>query len=94
MIKQWTVGPSMYSTLFVAEALGTTGTAQVLDLVANSGSDSTPAYAIYENGQLARVALMNFMDASGGGAPITVTISAGGDATGEANSVPAQVRVK
>ena len=35
----WTVGPIFYSTLVLAEALGTTNTSQVLDLNANSGSD-------------------------------------------------------
>ena len=84
----------MYSTLFIAEALGTTNTSQVVDLGANGASDATPGYAIYENGQLARVALMNFMDASSGGAEIKVTISVGGAVTGEADATPAQVKVK
>ncbi|KAF7967416.1 hypothetical protein HWV62_34391 [Athelia sp. TMB] len=62
----WTVSPIFYANLIVAEALGPTGTAQVVDLGANGQSEMTPAYAIYENGAPARVALMNYMtDPSG-----------------------------
>ena len=84
----------MYAPLFVAEALGTTNASQVVDLAANGASNSTPGYAVYENGALARLALMNFMDPAGGGVPVTATVSVGGAAFGEQNAVPAQVRVK
>src|SRR6267154_4846376 len=59
-------GPIYYSALIVAEALGSSNVAQVLDLQANGGNDYTPGYAIYENGQPVRVALTNFItDQSG-----------------------------
>ncbi|KAH9914074.1 uncharacterized protein BXZ73DRAFT_81750 [Epithele typhae] len=91
--KQWTVGAPMYATLFSAEALGPTGSAQVVDLAANLASNSTPAYAIYENGAAARVALFNYQDASNGAA-YTATISVGGATLGESNATPSSVRVK
>ncbi|EJF60218.1 hypothetical protein DICSQDRAFT_137837 [Dichomitus squalens LYAD-421 SS1] len=90
----WTVGPIFYSTLVLAEALGTTNTSQVLDLNANSGSDQTPAYAIYENGALARMVLVNFMTEQDGQGAYTATISVGGGQTGEGNGTPSQVKVK
>ena len=90
----WTVGPIFYSTLVLAEALGTTNTSQVLDLNANGGSDQTPAYAIYENGALARMVLINFMTEQNGQGAYTATISVGGGQTGEANATPGSVRVK
>ena len=80
--------------LAVAEALGSSNNSRVIDLWQNSGSLYTPGYAIYENGALARLALMNFMDPAGGGVPVTATVSVGGAAFGEQNAVPAQVRVK
>ncbi|KAM5530653.1 hypothetical protein V8D89_015674 [Ganoderma adspersum] len=90
----WTVGPIMYSTLVLAEALGTTNTSQVMDLFANSNADQTPAYAIYENGALARMVLMNYMTEQSGQGAYTATISVGGGQTGEANATPSQVKVK
>jgi hypothetical protein len=42
--------------------LGTTNTSQIIDLGANAGNVLTPAYAIYEQGILSKVALINFMD--------------------------------
>ena len=84
----------MYATLVVAEALGTTNTSQVLDLFANSNSDSTPAYAVYENGALARMVLVNYLTEQNGQGAYTATISVGGGQTGEANGTPASVKVK
>ena len=84
----------MYSTLFMAEALGTSNTSRVVDLGANDGNQFTPAYAIYENDALARVALVNFMNEQNGAGSYNVTISIGGDATGEDKATPAQVQVK
>ena len=83
----------MYSALFVAEALGTTNTSQVVDLQANAANPETPAYGIYENGALARVALINYMDANNGGQSISVTINIAAGSTGS-TGVPAQVMVK
>ncbi|KAH9851266.1 glycoside hydrolase family 79 protein [Lenzites betulinus] len=91
---QWTVGPIFYSSLFVAEALGTTNTSQVKDLFPNNGDDHTPAYAIYENGNLARMALINYLDDPTGANDYTATIYVGGSGFNEANGVPASVKVK
>ncbi|KAF9234870.1 glycoside hydrolase family 79 protein [Melanogaster broomeanus] len=84
---QWTVGPVYYSALFVAEALGPSNRSQVLDLQMNDGNEYTPGYAIYENGQPMRVALVNFVDDSSGASDYTASISISG-------AVPAQVKVK
>ena len=59
---QWTVGAIYYSAIVLAEAFGTTNTSQIIDLGANAGNDLTPAYAIYEQSTLAKLALINFMD--------------------------------
>jgi hypothetical protein len=76
-----------YSSLFVAEALGSSNQSQVLDLGMNNGNEFTPGYAIYENGQPARVAFINFVDDNTGASDYTASISIGG-------SVPSQVKVK
>ncbi|KAF9051566.1 glycoside hydrolase family 79 protein [Panaeolus papilionaceus] len=60
--NQWTVGSVYYSTIVLAEALGKTNTARVTDLRANADSPYTPAYAIYENDILSKVALFNYID--------------------------------
>ncbi|KAI0369503.1 glycoside hydrolase family 79 protein [Pilatotrama ljubarskyi] len=91
---QWTVGPIFYSSLFVAEALGQTNTSQVKDLFPNNGNDQTPAYAIYENGNLARMALINYMTDPSGANDYTATIYVGGSGFNEPNGVPASVKVK
>ncbi|EMD34954.1 glycoside hydrolase family 79 protein [Gelatoporia subvermispora B] len=85
---QWTIGPIFYSVLAVAEALGPTNNSQIIDLFANGNSDETPGYAIYENGNLARVALFNYMTDPSGANDYVATLSMG-DAV-----VPAQVQVK
>jgi len=79
--------PIYYSALIVAEALGPSNVAQVLDLQANGGNDYTPGYAIYENGQPVRIALTNFITDQSGNSDYTASISIGG-------AVPAQVKVK
>ena len=92
--NDWTVGPIFYSGVVVAEALGKTGTAQVKDLFPNNGDDQTPAYAIYENGQLARMVLINYMTDASGAHDYIATLSVGGGGFGEANAVPPSVKVK
>ncbi|KAI0673206.1 glycoside hydrolase superfamily [Trametes maxima] len=94
VFDQWTVGPVFYSTLFMAEALGTTNTSRVVDLFANGGNEFTPAYGIYEDHALARVALVNFMNGQDGQGAYNVTLSVGGVQVGEPNDTPAQVKVK
>ena len=85
---QWTIGPVFYSALIVAEALGNSNNSQVLDLQANNGSIYSPAYAVYENGNLARVALFNFITDPSGASAYSVDISIAG------GTVPSQVFVK
>ncbi|KAI0354195.1 glycoside hydrolase family 79 protein [Trametes cingulata] len=91
---EWTVGPIFYSVLAVAETLGSSNKSQIVDLNANSGSLHTPGYAIYENGNLARLALINFMSDASGANDYTATISVGGGQTGQPNGTPAQIKVK
>lgn len=86
--EQWTIGPIFYSAVVVAEALGTTSTAQVFDLALNSNNPYTPGYAIYENGALARLALTNFLTDATGASTYTVAVSFAG------GSVPQSVSVK
>jgi len=85
---QWTVGSIYYSALVVAEALGPSNTSQVLDLQANGGNQFSPAYGIWEKGDLARVLLINFNDDPSGQSDMFVSLSMS-DA-----SVPSQVQVK
>ncbi|KAI0354194.1 hypothetical protein OH77DRAFT_1426226 [Trametes cingulata] len=94
VFDQWTVGPVMYSTLFMAEALGTTNSTRVVDLFANNGNEFTPAYAIYEEHALARIALVNFMNEQDGVGAYNVSLSIGGVQFGEPNDTPAQIKVK
>lgn len=84
--NQWTVGAVYYSVLIVAEVFGSSNTSRIID-VSNNGI-FTPAYSIYENGALARVALFNYNDDPSGKNDITATITIDGGA------VPAQVQVK
>ena len=78
----------------MAEALGATGTAQVVDLGANGANEFTPAYAIYENGRPARIALINFMNDPSGASAYTAVVSIGGGETGQPGGTPGQVWVK
>jgi hypothetical protein len=93
-IEQWTVGPMYYALLVVAEAIGSSNTAQLVDLQANSGNPLTPSYAIYENGECARLMIINFVSDPTGASDLNATFSIGGGSTGEANATPAQVSVK
>ena len=86
--RKWTVGPVFYSVVAVAEALGRSGKAQVVDLHTNDGNVYTPGYAIYDNGVLAKVALFNFVSDPSGASKYTATISVAGA------GVPASVSVK
>lgn len=96
---QWTVGSVFYSSIFVAEALGSSGGAQLVDLTntLTSPSDTTtppatsiytPAYAVYENGAPARLVVLNFVTDASGSSTIQFTFGLGG------GSVPGSVQVK
>lgn len=87
-------GPIFFSALVVAEALGSTGTAQLIDLNANNGNVYTPVYAIYEQGNIARVALFNYVTDPSGGSTYTASISIGGGQSGQGNGTPGSVKVK
>ena len=78
----------------MAEALGTSNTSRVKDLFPNDGNELTPAFSIYENDVLARMVLINFMTDPSGANDYTATLNVGGQQFGEANAVPAQVKVK
>jgi len=85
--NQWTVGAIYYATIIIAEALGTTNTSQVVDLFGNNNNDFTPSYAIYENGQLSKVAIFNYVDDQTGASDSQVTLSVPA-------GVPSTVQVK
>ncbi|KIK59064.1 glycoside hydrolase family 79 protein [Collybiopsis luxurians FD-317 M1] len=91
---QWTIGPVYYSTLIVAEALGTSNQSQILDLSANNNNIYTPAYAVYEKGNPVRVALFNYITDPSGASDYTASIAIGGGQTGTSNATPGQVKVK
>ncbi|CAL1698442.1 unnamed protein product [Somion occarium] len=92
--SQWSVNPIFYSVLAVAETLGRTNASKVIDLQANTGDIHTPAYAIYENDKIARLALFNYVSDSTGASDSTVAIAIGGGETGQPNGTPASVKVK
>ena len=92
--NQWTVGPVYYASLILAEAFGTSGTARILDLAANGGNAYTPAYAIWQNGVLSKLALFNYITSSNNTAVSTVTFAIGGGQTGQPAGTPPTVRVK
>ena len=91
---QWTVAPIFYAVLAVAETLGNSDASQIVDLQANAGNTYTPAYAVYENGGCARLALFNFVTDPTGASTYTATFSIGGSSTGGTNATPASVQVK
>lgn len=62
----------------MAEALGSSNTAQVVDLKANNFNNHTPAFAIYENGKPARVALFNYITDPSGLNAYTASIGGAG----------------
>ncbi|KZP07019.1 glycoside hydrolase family 79 protein [Athelia psychrophila] len=82
--RQWTISPIFYANLIMAEALGPSNTAQVVDLQANNFNNHTPAYAIYENGIPARVALFNYLTDPSGANTYTASIGiSGGPGVGQ-----------
>ncbi|KAH9943353.1 glycoside hydrolase family 79 protein [Epithele typhae] len=85
--RDWTVGPIFYSAIAVTEALGKTGTAQVVDLSSDIDGDTAAVYAVYEQGKLARAVLINYLTDPSGAHDYTATFAMDGD-------VPASVTVK
>ena len=89
-----TPGPIYFAPLIIAEAFGSSNTAQVVDLNANTGNIYTPAYAIYEQGHVSRVALFNYVTDGSGGSTYTASIAIGGGDTGQPGGTPGSVKVK
>lgn len=85
--SEWTVGGIFYSTLILAETFGKSNTGRIVDLNPNEGNPYTPAYAIYENNALSKVALFNYVDDPSGASDLSVTIALPAGA-------PANIRVK
>lgn len=92
IFHQWTVGPIYYTSLVMAEVLGASNQAQVLDLQPNNNSPYTPAYAIYEDGDPVRVALFNYVTDPSGASDVTATIKL--NASDGSSALPTQVKVK
>lgn len=75
--------------MIVAEAFGTSNTSQIIDLQGtNSAMLFTPQYAIYENGNLAKVALFNYVTDASHASDYTATLQL------NSGTVPSQVYVK
>ena len=72
----------------MAEVLGSSNTAQVLDLFPNDASIYTPAYGIYENGVPVRLVMFNYITDPSGASTYTANINING------GTVPASVKVK
>lgn len=72
---EWTTGSVYYAALVVSEVFGSTGTAQIVDLGADSYNEFHPAYAIYENGAPVRLALFNYVSDATGANDYSVTVS-------------------
>ena len=83
-----------YASLIVAETLGSTGQARVVDLGLNNNSPLTAGYVIYESDTPARVALFNYNSDPSGASNYTAYISVGGNSTGQSNATPSSVQVK
>lgn len=90
----WTMGPVLYSAIMVAEALGSTGTAQVADLQINGNNDNMAGYVIYENGAPAKVVLINYVNDPTGNSDYTAQLAIDGSGLNLPNASPSQVFVR
>ncbi|KIJ62902.1 glycoside hydrolase family 79 protein [Hydnomerulius pinastri MD-312] len=87
---QWTIGAVYYSSLFIAEALGPTGSAQLVDLTnaitSNGGpvstAEYTPVYGVYENGQMARLVAFNYVSDGSGASAVSFSFTVQGGNVG------------
>ncbi|TFK99939.1 hypothetical protein BDV98DRAFT_623195 [Pterulicium gracile] len=75
---QWTVGPTYYSILIMAEVVGNSGKARVADLFVNNNNEFTPGYVIHEGGAPARLALFNYIEEASGTHDYTATVQVPG----------------
>jgi len=92
--REWSIGPIFYAHMLIAEAFGTSGASQVVDLFLNNNDQYTPGYAIYENGNPTRVVLINYLTDASGAHNYTANIAIGGGTTGQAAATPFSVQVK
>lgn len=84
--NQWTTGAIYYSTLAVAEAIGSSNLSQIIDM--QTSSLFRPAYAIYESGVPTRVALFNYASDDTGASDYQAVVTLAG------TTVPAEVYVR
>jgi len=84
---QWTIGAVYYAALAIAEVMGPSGQTQIMDLAANGNNPMTPGYSVYENGNLVKLALFNYMTDPSGANTYTTTVQID-------SGVPSQVKVK
>jgi hypothetical protein len=84
---QWTIGAIYYSSLVIAEALGPSGAAQLVDMTDSLASNGvtpvstatyTPVYAVYENGQMARLVAFNFVSDPSGASAASLVVAVQG----------------
>lgn len=75
----------------MAEALGSSNASQILDLLPNNANIYTPAYAIYDKGNLARILLFNYVTDPSGASDLTVQLNLNGIG---GSAGPSQVQVK
>jgi len=92
--QQWTIGPTYYAALVMAEVLGSSNVSQVLDLGANNNSIYTPAYGIYEDGNATRVALFNYITDPTGASDYTANITVTSVVSKSADTTRTSVSVK
>jgi len=80
----------------MAEILGTSNRSRVADLNPNDGSIYTPAYAIYENENVTKVALFNYISDSTGASDYVASVSIGtaGSSANSSDATPSSVYVK
>jgi hypothetical protein len=72
----------------MAEAIGPSNNTQVIDLAANNNNIFSPAYAIYDSGNLMRVLLFNYVTDSSGASNLSIDLTLSGGQN------PSQAQVK
>jgi len=72
---QWTIGSVYYSSLVVAEVIGSSGKAQLRDLGPNNNDVKTPAYGVWEDNNLVKLLFINYNDDPTGALNSTVTFT-------------------
>ena len=75
---QWTIGPTYYAILIMAEVIGNSGEARVADLFVNDNNEFTPGYVIHEGDTPARLALFNYIQDESGAHDYTATVQVPG----------------